>query len=319
MASRCPLLTFAVCSNRAHLLADVVQSIRACMADDDRILVVTDTAVVPGKEILRAFDQTGVRVIANGVNRGLAYSRNRVLKESETRHVVFVDDDIEITPAVVERVRHVMSTGHDVVGVRITAQLGGKAIPWYLTCGQLHYLGVHNPARPASIWGGCFAVDVERARLLGVEFDERLGRTGTTLASAEDTTFVRGMVARGARTAVLHDAEVMHRVADERLSLRYLVRRAYWQGRSELRRGAGWRGLGKEWRRYREAECPTPRRLLLAVMFGTCVAAGCLREAASPARWVRGHMRPAAPDGARLWLRRITRRAHMGLMGRSND
>src|SRR5439155_3818833 len=152
-----------------------------------------------------------------------------------------------------------------------------------LTTGQLHYLGVHNPARPASIWGGCFAVDIERARLFGMEFDERLGRAAGTLASAEDTTFVRGMIAGGARAAVLHDVEAMHRVAAERLSLPYLVRRAYWQGRSERRRGTGWRGLSKEWRRYWNADCPKPRRVIPAVMFATCVAAGCVREIAAQA------------------------------------
>lgn len=43
---------------------------------------------------------------------------------------------------------------------------------------------------------------------------------------------------------------VMHDIDPSRLTLRYLVRRAYWQGRSEVRRGQMLAGLCKEWTRY---------------------------------------------------------------------
>lgn len=74
---------------------------------------------------------------------------------------------------------------------RITADLQGRRTPWWLTAGQLHYLGSHHPDLPASIWGGCFALDRDHARLLGLDFDSRLGRVGNNLASAEDTTLVQ--------------------------------------------------------------------------------------------------------------------------------
>jgi hypothetical protein len=44
---------------------------------------------------------------------------------------------------------------------------------------------------------------------------------------------------------------VVHDVDRRRFTLGYLTRRAYWQGRSEVRRGQPVAGLRKEWRRYR--------------------------------------------------------------------
>src|SRR5262249_44050816 len=81
---------------------------------------------------------------------GLACSRNRVLKECETRYVIFIDDDVIATREAVEGARTALSAGADVIGTRITADYQGRPQPWCLTAGQLHYLGAHSPAAPGS-------------------------------------------------------------------------------------------------------------------------------------------------------------------------
>ncbi|MCX5397189.1 glycosyltransferase [Streptomyces sp. NBC_00102] len=276
-------LTVAMCSNRPGQLLAALDRLPDVLGPDDRLLVVVDTAV-PATIRQQLTQPVGRRtVLFNGATVGLSCSRNLALKEAPTRHVVFVDDDIVVTAAAVENLRTALTGGAHVVGTRITADLQARRMPWWLTAGQLHYLGSHHPDLPASIWGGCFALDRDHARLLGIDFDSRLGRVGTNLASAEDTTLVRQLAALGATTAVLHTTEVHHLIPAPRLRPGYLLRRAYWQGRSEVRRGTAASGLRKEWARNRSGG-PAARPAALALLYTAAVLTGIGRELLDQAR-----------------------------------
>ncbi|MFF7091768.1 glycosyltransferase family 2 protein [Streptomyces rubradiris] len=274
-------LTVVICSNRPGSLSAAVARTAATMGPGDRLLVIADMPArnLPSLPACASPPPSRVRVICNQGNQGLAHSRNKAMKEASTQHVVFLDDDIVPTTEALTRIREALTAGAHVTGTRITAHLQGRRRPWFLTSGQLHYLGSHAPTRPASIWGGSFAIDVEHARLLGVGFDERLGRIGSSLISAEDTTFVREMTARGATTTILHDAEVQHLIPAHRLTLSYLLRRAFWQGRSEARRNDARRGIAKEWSRNRSGDGTRPVRAALALLYTASVLLGVFREA----------------------------------------
>lgn len=269
-------LTIAICSNRPDSLPGAIARTATAIGPRDRLLIIADMPAqhLPALPTTSSLPLSRIRVICNEENQGLAYSRNKAMKEATTRHLVFLDDDIVPTAEALTQIRAVLAAGAHVTGTRITAHLQGRRRPWFLTSGQLHYLGSHAPARPASIWGGSFAIDSEHARLLGVGFDERLGRVGSALTSAEDTTFVREMTARGATATVLHDAEVQHLIPPHRLTLTYLLRRAFWQGRSEARRNDARRGIGKEWDRNRSGDGVPPMRTALAVLYTASVLLG---------------------------------------------
>ncbi|MER6086789.1 glycosyltransferase family 2 protein [Streptomyces bluensis] len=274
-------LTIAICSNRRDSLPGAVARTAAVIGPRDRLLIIADMHAhqLPTLSTNSSPPLSRVRVICNEGNKGLAYSRNKAMKEATTRHLVFLDDDIVPTTEGLTQVRAALAAGAHVTGTRITARLQGRGCPWFLTSGQLHYLGSHAPARPASIWGGSFAIDSEHARLLGVTFDERLGRIGNSLTSAEDTTFVREMTARGATAMVLHDAEVQHLIPAHRLTLSYLLRRAFWQGRSEARRNDACHGIRKEWTRNCSGDGALSVRAALTVLYTGSVLLGVLREA----------------------------------------
>jgi glycosyltransferase involved in cell wall biosynthesis len=278
-------LTIAVCSNRPDSLPGAVARTAAVMGPRDRLLIIADmpTRHLPALPT-SAPSPSRVRVICNEGNQGLAHSRNKAMKEATTRHLVFLDDDIVPTIETLAQIRAALTAGAHVAGTRITAHLQGRRRPWFLTSGQLHYLGCHAPALPASIWGGSFAIDSEHARLLGVGFNERLGRIGSSLTSAEDTTFVREMVALGATATILHDAEVQHLIPAYRLTLSYLLRRAFWQGRSEARRHDARRGVGKEWNRNRSGDGARPVRTALSLLYTASVLLGVCREAVTRSR-----------------------------------
>jgi len=297
MAGIAPPMTIAVCSNRPTYLRDAVMNTARAARGGDRILVVFDgeASRLCGEWRGHVIDGK-CRLVCNGMNMGLAYSRNRALKESEFRHLVFVDDDIVVGRDVLDSIRQAFVRGAAVVGSRITAEFGGQPVPWYLTSGQLHYLGSHSPSGTASIWGGCMGVDVEVARLLGVGFDETLGRSGGTLCSAEDTTFVRAMVAGGARSEILDEVAVQHVIASGRLQLAYLLRRSYWQGRSEARRRDPWYGIRKEWTRNAAGDGPPLRRFVLSALYTGSVGVGAMREVLGG--WWRGTPRHGAARAA---------------------
>lgn len=102
-------------------------------------------------------------------------------------------------------------------------------------------------------------VDAAFAQRERLRSDTRLGRTGHRLESGDDTTFIAAMKSAGAHEAVLDDVRVVHDVDAGRFTLHYILRRAYWQGRSEVRRGQPVAGLRKEWNRYiapRDADSP---------------------------------------------------------------
>jgi glycosyltransferase involved in cell wall biosynthesis len=277
-----PALTFTICSNRPAQLCAAVARLRVLLAPGDHLLVVVD---LPDDDDVHLISAIGsdlrIRVLRNGANLGLSRSRNRAMAEAASRFLVFLDDDITSTPETLDQLRSTLAAGAQIVGTRITADLQGRSRPWYLTRGQLHYLGCHDPAGPATIWGGCFAVDVDYARRLTVTFDERLGRTAGTLNSAEDTTFVRELTRLGAAQVILHGTEVTHQIPAHRLRLAYLLRRAYWQGRSETCRGTPLGGLRKEWRRNHGAGPSDGLRAVLALLYIVAVGLGIGRQLVS--------------------------------------
>lgn len=192
----------------------------------------------------------GGTALFHGATRGLAAARNTVLDRWPDRRILFVDDDVLLDRKSLDAVRQAFTDGADVVGARLVPPAGLRSYPWYFTAGQMHLVGWHPPGPDVKVWGAFMGIDAEFARRHGLRFDMRLGRTGRRLESGDDTSFVAAMKAAGARERLLPDVHVVHDVDRRRLTTRYLARRAYWQGRSEVRRRQVLRGLRKEWRRY---------------------------------------------------------------------
>lgn len=269
-------LSLAVCSNRPTNLAGV-SHLRDCVTPDDEILLVVD---LPDDEYaadtVTALGTAGVRVLPNGANRGLSYSRNRAMDEATNRILVYVDDDVTLERSTVDAIRTAADAGAGIVGVWLEPAFSLEP-PWFLTGGQYHYLGVHHTAQRARTWGACMAVDIELAREHGLRFRDDLGRRGQQLQSGDDTTFLGDLQGLGADHVFLDSARARHRVPPERARLRYLLRRAWWQGRSEVRRGTAVAAIPKEWSRAMAigpASAALPRRAFLSTLFTTTVMVG---------------------------------------------
>lgn len=189
----------------------------------------------------------------HGKPRGLSAARNSVLDTWPDRNIVFLDDDAELNPKVVTAVRRAFDTGAHVVGARLVPPERLVRWSWRFTVGQMHLVGWHPPGEVPRTWGAFMGIDATFAHRNGLRFDARLGRTGRRLESGDDTSFVAAMKAAGAWETVLTTVNVVHDVSADRFTVRYLARRAYWQGRSEVRRGQPLAGLRKEWCRQTAA------------------------------------------------------------------
>jgi glycosyltransferase involved in cell wall biosynthesis len=221
-------------------------------------LVVVDHPDNP--EILALAERIRARggtVLLHGATRGLSAARNTVLDHRPDHCVLFIDDDLILSREAVLAVRTAFADGAQVTGARLVPPGPVSDLPWYLTRGQMHLVGWHATEDSVKVWGAFMGIDARFAREHGLRFDHRLGRTGRRLESGDDTSFVTAMKRCGAKETLLPSIQVVHEVDARRLDLRYLLRRSYWQGRSEVRRRQPLTGVRKEWRRHRRLSPPS--------------------------------------------------------------
>lgn len=275
-------LSLALCSNRPENLIGVKRLLGSVGAGDEVILVADLEPGPATAELLDDLENLGIRVLRNGVNKGLSYSRNQALMVCSHRYVVYVDDDLELPAATIEAIREAIEEGASIVGVWLEPAFISPP-PWWLTGGQYHYLGVHHDIDQAKTWGACMAIDAQLAHSAALTFRDELGRVGDELRSGDDTTFLAELRAAGATERFLTDAVAAHQVTPTRTRLRYLLRRAWWQGRTEVRRTTARTSVGKEWQR---AIAPGPaaagpaRRYLLGAIYVGVVISGIATESA---------------------------------------
>lgn len=276
-----PDLSVAICTNRPgnrrHMLSTL-----ASLAPGDELLVVLDVADTDGEDLAAELRRRGARILRNGANLGLSHSRNRALAECANRVLVYVDDDVTIDRPTLDAIRREVAAGAGIVGVMLVPVFATGSNPWWLTGGQYHYVGVHHGVGGARTWGACMAIDAALANSHGLLFRPELGRHARGLQSGDDTSFLTELRAAGAQERFLTDVSVKHHINSDRRRLRYLIRRAWWQGRSERRRQSLASAIAKEWRRNSArgpASARWPRRIALAVGYVSAVVAGGCCEA----------------------------------------
>lgn len=279
-------LSICVCSSRPSDVRASLACWTAALGREDDLVVLFDT---PSEELLEHTLPPRCEVVWLGATRGLSAARMAALTLAPSRFVLFVDDDATFTGATLDGVRSALYGGAHVAGVRLVASFEHGCRPWYLTDGLLHYVGVHSPKTLGSIWGACFAVDRDFVRAHGIVFRPELGRTDRRLQSGDDTTFVRDVRRHGGVTVLLEDQVAVHRIGPAKRRLWYLLRRAWWQGRSEVRRGDWSCGLAKELRRLTDGSAVSMTACIV-VIFGGVVLAGIVTELCAritaPNQWV---------------------------------
>jgi GT2 family glycosyltransferase len=201
--------------------------------------------------------------------RGASHARNRGIAEATGTILALVDDDVAAAPDWLAHLVEPIVSGrcHATVG-RVELDPAPTRPPWFDEIGIGAYLArldlgpEERVLPPDGYIQSCNAAFLaEWLRATG-GFDPRLGPRGSTQLVAEDNLVTRRIMAAGGVVGYVPSALVVHELPARRLSMRYLLARAYYQGRSdwildrdglELRRYHGLRiavaWLAREWRR----------------------------------------------------------------------
>lgn len=270
-------MVVAVCAYRLDNVARHLDHNIAQLKDEEYLVVLDRPHSAQAEQVADRVRSAGGEMRILGATNGLSASRNSVLRRFPHRHVLFIDDDVRLDAEAVGAARDGFRSGAHILGARLHKPPELNRLPWYISSGQFHLVGWHSAYREIKIWGACMGVDTSFATRHGLDFDLGLSRSGDNLRSGEDTTFVRLVKAAGGRERLLSDAAVVHDIDRGRLTPGYLLRRAYWQGRSEVLRDQTRQGLHKEWDRHIYA--PDSRLTwMLACLYGSATVLGAAHQ-----------------------------------------
>lgn len=224
---------------RRELLDNSIESILAQLGPGDQLVVSIDY----NDELLhRVATQYGTRatVVPNTEAPGICGARNSGIAASRCEVVAFVDDDAQIQPGWLERLR-ADYRDPEIAGV------GGNAQPvwpterppwfpvefdWVVGCS---HKGLPVAPTPVRNLLGC-NMSFRRDALDSVGgFNSEIGQVEGSLMRCDDTELCIRLNQTSPSTLLLldPDVKVRHWVTDDRTRFSYFLRRCYWEGMSK--------------------------------------------------------------------------------------
>jgi glucosyl-dolichyl phosphate glucuronosyltransferase len=265
-----PLVTVAICTfNRAGMLDDALRSFADTSHGTDvsfEVLVVDNNSADATRAVVQrwAGSVLPVRYVFEG-RQGLSWARNRAVAEAAGEWIWFVDDDVYFAAGWLEGAREGIEFFPQASMLAGRVRLVFEADqPTWLPSSLLPYYGVtafgddlrwlnasEEPVGANTAFRRSVFADVGPFRV-------DLGRVAHVLLSCEETDLVTRLRQRGHRLGYVPRAEVLHRVPQQRATMAWLRRRAYWGGISYVltdgvSRGASRRRLIRQaWRRVKD-------------------------------------------------------------------
>ncbi|MBW8792220.1 MAG: glycosyltransferase [Streptomyces sp.] len=219
----------------ARLLDALPAAVSGIRAD---VLVVDNAPEHPARAVVAAAPLP-VRYVVEP-QPGSAHARNRALAETDASVIAFLDDDVVPHAGwLAPLLRALEDPGTSAVGGPVLLDPEAHRPAWFDEEGIGGYLSRHEldtASRDLRIGEYLLtanaAFDVDALRSVG-GFDPRLGpRPGSQLV-ADDVHVVRALQRAGARVRWEPESVVTHELPAERARRRWLLRRAYLQGRSD--------------------------------------------------------------------------------------
>jgi glycosyltransferase involved in cell wall biosynthesis len=241
------VLSIAICTfNRARLLDEALRSFAAIAAPSVipfELLVIDNNsrdrtrAVVAEWSARSAFPLRWVFEERQGLSR----ARNRAIEAAVGTWLWFVDDDVHFSPGWLD------GAARGIASFPRAVMLAGRVVPTFevaqpgwLPPAALGYYGITGFGDEArQLQAGEYPVGANMAIHRSVvadvgAFREDLGRIGDALRSSEETDLADRLHQRGATIGYAPGAEVRHRIDQDRATMAWLRRRAYWGGISSV-------------------------------------------------------------------------------------
>nr|WP_154983956.1 glycosyltransferase family 2 protein [Paenibacillus xylanexedens] len=242
-----PGLTILVCTINPNMCIRMLDSLLPFLSENDETIVLLDGSEYDPTRLLENHQKSSPNYVLSisETNVGLSFSRNRGMKLAKNDYVIFFDDDVVLVQNVLLHYKRLFAEGYNLVGGPLLLPSSYPPLPSWFPEGYSSLFSIHSP-KQTKIWGANFGFDVKKANKINLEFSYELGRKGSDLASGDDTSFIRLYCQTYGEGFFSPDVAIEHYVDFKRYSLKYLSFRAYWQGRSEVRRNSIFQGLIKE-------------------------------------------------------------------------
>jgi GT2 family glycosyltransferase len=237
-----PLVSVVVCAHRTDRYGDLVEAIKSlrsqtyekveiiCVFDGNRDLCEKFAAEGEGK---------GVEIILNQENLGLSESRNRGAARAKGEIVAFFDDDAVADAAWAEELVRIfeelgaLAAGGSILPLWTTKKPTCLPEEYYWLIGATYKGFPEDVAEVRNTFGSnlSFRSDIF-AGLGGFKVD--LGFKGKSLVQGEEVEICNRIRQQYGRGVIYNPkAVVFHKVFPERLKMKYLFSRAFWQGYSK--------------------------------------------------------------------------------------
>lgn len=238
-----PLCVVVCTHNRPEAAIALAHSLQPTLTALGIKLAVVDSASKPraAEMLADAFRDTPTHLIRLD-QPGVSLARNAGLAWADTEWLAFIDDDELAPPDWGEALIALCARLPD-----DCAACGGNVVPRWPDANErnlcdrwLDYLsiirqkGEFDQTKQHRFGIGHSIVRTRAVRAVG-GFNLGLGRRGTTLISGEESLLVEQLILAGWTIWHSDAIEVEHSIPLERLSLDWGIKRAYWEGRSQVR------------------------------------------------------------------------------------
>jgi len=234
-------ISIIICTYQTHRYPDFAEAINSLLIqnyeDTELIVVVDGNAELYAK--IKTEHKSIDKIILNDKNLGLSESRNRGIKEANGDVVAFFDDDAVAADNWLEEIARMYSDKGAIAA-------GGKLVPkwvskepkilpeeYYWLIGATHKGFPEEVTEVRNTFGSNISFNADVLKALG-GFKSEMGVKGAGLLQGEETELCARMREKFGRGVIYNpDAIVYHKVFPERLKLRFLLKRAFWQGYSK--------------------------------------------------------------------------------------
>ena len=225
-----------VCTLHSKNLKDCLKSLKKQTFKDFEILVVT-----PNPNVKKISEEFGARFILSQL-AGVSYQRNLGIRYARGEIICFIDDDAVADERWLE---FLVKNFKEKVGC-----VGGKIKLWFE--GEINkelkkideglfkrFLGGTTlgnkkiELKEPLLWGSNLAVKKEIFEKVGF-FDELIGKKGEIELYNEEIELQERILRKGYKLIYEPKAIVWHKVPTKKLNLEHFLRRAFWQGYSDV-------------------------------------------------------------------------------------
>jgi GT2 family glycosyltransferase len=179
------------------------------------------------------------KIILNDKNLGLSESRNKGIKEAKGDVIAFFDDDAVADENWLEELvkmyeeKEAIAAGGELLPKWVTKKPKFLPEEYYWLVGATHKGFPEKVTEVRNTFGSNLSFKADVLRELG-GFRSEMGVKGKGLLQGEETELCERMRNKFGKGVIYNPAAIVyHKVFPERLKMRFLLRRAFWQGYSK--------------------------------------------------------------------------------------